>query len=70
MTAHGSPFDLRSLDEWLAGIAAASRVLVEHAVDHVDRLVEDVIADANDVARRAVALFDDLVASLDERDRS
>jgi hypothetical protein len=68
MRPHDSAEGLGSLEAWLAGIADASRTLVEHAVGHVDRLVEDVLADATDVARRAADLFDDLVASLDERD--
>lgn len=68
MTRHGSPFDLGALDEWLEEVAAASRTLIAHVVDHVDRLVEDVVSDANEVARRAVDLFDDVVASLHERD--
>ncbi len=69
MRPHDSAEGLGSLDEWLAGIADASRALVAHAAGHVDRLVEDVIADAADVARRAADLFADLVASLDESDR-
>jgi hypothetical protein len=76
MTAHRSPFDFESIDAWLhewvderfAHVASASRVLVEHAVEHVDRLVEDVVADASEVARRAADLFDDIVASFDEHD--
>jgi hypothetical protein len=69
MRPHDSPFDLGSKGEWLAGIADASRALVEHATDHVDRLVEDVIADAKDVARHAADLFEDIIASQGERDR-
>jgi hypothetical protein len=68
MRPHDSAEGFGSLEAWRADIVDASRTLVEHAVGHVDRLVEDVLADATDVARRAADLFDDLVASQGERD--
>lgn len=62
-------FDVRALEDWLEDVALLSRKLVDHAVDRVDRLVEDVLRDADEVARRAVDLFDGFLASLDERER-
>jgi hypothetical protein len=68
MRRHDFGFDRGPLERWLDDLVLASRRLVDHTVDRVDRLVGDVLRDADEVARRAVDLFDGFVASLHERD--
>ena len=69
MRRHEFGFDSRHLEEWLDGVVAASRRLVDHAVDRVDHLVVEVRRDASEVARIASDLLDDFLQSLDERER-
>jgi hypothetical protein len=70
MRRHEFGFETRPLEEWLDGVAIASRKLVDDAVDRVDHLVEEVLRDASEVARNASELLDRFLASLDEREQT
>jgi hypothetical protein len=67
MRRHEFGFETGPLEEWLDDVVVASRQLLGRAADRVDRLVEDVLRDASEVARNASDLLDDFLGSLDER---
>jgi len=67
MRRHEFGFETRPLEEWLDEVVVASRQLLDRAADRVDRLVEDVLRDASEVARTASDLLDDFLASVDEK---
>jgi len=70
MRRHEFGFESRPFEEWIDDVVVASRKLLDRAADRVDRLVEDVLRDASEVARTASDLLDDFLESFDDRNHS